>query len=629
MKVLVFDTESDGLAYEATKIHVMSWTWNGEDYYSTNNYDKMKEVLNEADLLVCHNSIRHDMPLLNRILETTLQYNEFADSLALSWYLHFERQRHGLESYGKDFGVPKPKVTDWNNLSYETYAHRCEEDVKINHKLWQILHAKLIEIYGEEKWTNAVEYLSFKMDCAREQEQVRWKLDVKRAEEEYGKLINKSNEKSRLLSKSMPKVPTYKTLTKPKVLYKKDGTLSVNGQGWFNNLRKAKLPMTHKEDFRIVVDWSEGNPNSTPQIKDWLFTLGWKPSTFKYVKNNDGTERKIPQIRYPKGHPEEGHLCSSVTVLKSKDKRIEVLEGLTVINHRKSFFKAMLDAEQGGYIKATVAGLTNTLRFKHNKPLANIPGVDKPYGEEIRGCLLAPDDDHTLCGADMSSLESVTKRHFMMPYDPEYVKEMSQDDFDEHLDLAVRAGSLTKSDYDYYGYTKDESDKDYQRINKIRKKFKPVNYGSVYGIGAQKLSREMGIPFKEAVNMIKTYWDRNWAVKKLAKDQYVKKLGREMWLQNPVSGIYHNLRYDKDRFSTLNQSTGVYCFDLWTKYIREQGVSFCGQFHDEHISPTLKGDEERKEKIYQEALEKTNKELMLRVPLGMEAKYGRTYAEIH
>mgnify|MGYP002878897845 CR=1 FL=1 len=61
--------------------------------------------------------------------------------------------------------------------------------------------------------------------------------------------------------------------------------------------------------------------------------------------------------------------------------------------------------------------------------MVNLPGVDRPWGKEIRGCLTAP-TGYVLCGADMTSLEDTTKRHYMQPYDPDYVHEMSQAGFD-------------------------------------------------------------------------------------------------------------------------------------------------------------------------------------------------------
>ena len=50
----------------------------------------------------------------------------------------------------------------------------------------------------------------------------------------------------------------------------------------------------------------------------------------------------------------------------------------------------------------------------------------------------------------MTSLEDTTKRHYMYPYDPDYVAEMSQDGFDPHLDLAKHAGSVTQNQIDRY-----------------------------------------------------------------------------------------------------------------------------------------------------------------------------------
>jgi DNA polymerase III alpha subunit (gram-positive type) len=152
MKFIVFDTESDGLAYEATKLHVFSWTEDGATINVTHDYDEMKAVLSQKDcMFVAHNAIRHDMPLLNRLLSLDLQYTQFVDTLFLSWYVNFDRDRHGLEQYGIYYGVPKPKVDDWHNLTKEQYAHRVSEDVKINWKLWKELERKLGSLYG---WKN-------------------------------------------------------------------------------------------------------------------------------------------------------------------------------------------------------------------------------------------------------------------------------------------------------------------------------------------------------------------------------------------------------------------------------------------------------------------------------------------
>lgn len=152
MKIIVLDSESDGLWEDATKLHVVAWTEDGETYNHTNDYDVMRGLLCDPDVrIVAHNAIRHDLPTFNKILGLNLKYTKFIDSLVLSWYLHYERSAHGLEGYGIEYGVPKPKVDDWSNLTYEEYAHRCVEDVKINWQLWKDLEAKLGVLYG---WKN-------------------------------------------------------------------------------------------------------------------------------------------------------------------------------------------------------------------------------------------------------------------------------------------------------------------------------------------------------------------------------------------------------------------------------------------------------------------------------------------
>lgn len=148
MKPLVFDCETDGLAYECTKIHVLSWTEDGRTFHSTNSYDRIRSLFRLHNLFVCHNVVCFDMVVLNRLLGLDLDYKSFADTLALSWYLFPERNKHGLAEWGNDLGVPKPKVDDWQNLTYEQYKYRCEEDVKINWLLWKKCEERLGELYA-------------------------------------------------------------------------------------------------------------------------------------------------------------------------------------------------------------------------------------------------------------------------------------------------------------------------------------------------------------------------------------------------------------------------------------------------------------------------------------------------
>jgi DNA polymerase I-like protein with 3'-5' exonuclease and polymerase domains len=199
---------------------------------------------------------------------------------------------------------------------------------------------------------------------------------------------------------------------------------------------------------------------------------------------------------------------------------------------------------------------------------------------------------------------------------------MSSPDFDSHLDLAVRQGDISKEDA--VRHVRGEAD-----FSKIRKPYKVVNYSAIYGVGAPKLSREMGVPIKQAQDLLDAYWKRNWSIKKLAEDQRVKTVGKQMWLYNPVSKFWYSLRYMKDIFSTLNQGTGVYCFDTWVSYILSKRPQINGQFHDEVVLELKKGHREDATSLLRWAIDKTNEKLKLNVKLDISIQFGDNYAGIH
>ena len=139
----------------------------------------------------------------------------------------------------------------------------------------------------------------------------------------------------------------------------------------------------------------------------------------------------------------------------------------------------------------------------------------------------------------------------------------------------------------------------------------------------------MNIPQSEAQSMLEAFWDRNWAIQTTADNCKVREVNGSTWLLNPVSGIYHSLRYEKDRFSTLNQSTGVFCFDTWVAGCRSRGIVTIGQFHDEIIALVKEGEEQRIEHIMKISIEKTNERVQLNVPLDIDYSFGKNYSEIH
>lgn len=614
----VCDIETDGL--KPSLIHCASiYNMDTKELYSLTSYPEMIEFfycLTSEDRLIGHNFIRYDKPVIERILDIKLQAH-IVDTTALSWYLTPEgvNGKHGLAFWGERLGVAKPVVEDWENLPLETYVHRCEEDVKINTLLWEKQSAMLEKLYEGKSSNRLIRYLEHKMNCAAMQEVSKWKLDIDKANKLYEELTTKYQVSVDALSKVMPQVPKTAKRTRPAKPYKKDGSLSATGEKWDELTKENNLPFDYDKEITVVVGYNEPNPSSVPQIKDWLDSLGWQPATYSY--NGDG--KSIPQIKKP-----DGNLCQSIDVLIKDNPEVEHLKTMTVVKHRIGAVQGLLEnADDNGFVEARIQGFTNTLRFKH-AVCVNLPSERKPYGKELRSLFIARRDDYLLCGSDMASLEDRTKQHYMWDYDPEYVKAMTTEGFDPHLDLALSAGAVTQEQVDEYkaGNKTDE-------VSQLRHNYKGGNYACTYGAGVTTLSRQLNISEAEANKIHQAYWKRNWSLKEIAKNCEVKIVDEKMWLWNPVSQLYYYLKADKDKFSTLNQGTGTYCFDMWLLFITNKRKQLTAQFHDEVILELQEGKKEQIVEILKQSIQEVNKNLRLNRDLDCDISFGKDYSQIH
>lgn len=625
MKFVVWDTEANGLRPD--KFYCLSYktSWGTKGTFTS--YEDIRKFFEEYPdaYYVAHNCIGWDLPNLARVLGIS-HPPRIIDSLFLSYYVRFKRKRHGLEWIGTEYGVPKPKIHDWDNQTLGEYIYRCEQDVEINYLDFVDMLERLQKIYGreDEDIEGILSYLTFKARCARLAEESGWKLDKKRCEEGIEKLQRILEEKTDELKRALPPVPIKSARTRPRILHKANGELSVAGKRWEDLTLRAGVSLDYDGIIEEVTGYSEPNPGSTDQVKNWLFSLGWKPQTFKEVRNAEGEVREIPQINLERG---EG-VCPSVLALGDINPAILALEGIGVLGHRIGILRGFLrDADEQGYLHARVAGLTNTLRFKHAE-IVNLPKLDKAYSEDIRSALIC-EEGQLICGSDMSSLEDRTKQHYMMPYDPEYVEEMNTKDFDPHIDIAVLGKLMTEEEGREYKLAKTERRDPPKYLDTVRGIAKNTNYAGVYGAGPPKIAKTAGISLKEAKALHRTYWERNWSVKAVASAQYYKEVDGELWLYNPVSGFYYSLRYEKDIFSTLNQSTGVFCFDTWISRVLKRREQITGQFHDEGVWVIPEDKREAMEEILRDSIKETNDILGLNRELGIDIKFGSTYADVH
>ena len=169
-KQILFDLESTGLLRRGSTIHCIVMRDTIDD--STHVFDHKPErdllqgvkQLEQADVLIGHNIIGYDIPLLKE------QYPEFAptgqvlDTLVLSrlFYPHisdrdFDRRpagmpqrlygRHSLEAWGYrlkcfkgDFG--KNDSNDWSTYTPEMLDY-CIQDTEVTLKLWALMKRRM------------------------------------------------------------------------------------------------------------------------------------------------------------------------------------------------------------------------------------------------------------------------------------------------------------------------------------------------------------------------------------------------------------------------------------------------------------------------------------------------------
>jgi len=205
-----------------------------------------------------------------------------------------------------------------------------------------------------------------------------------------------------------------------------------------------------------------------------------------------------------------------------------ILKYRTLEKLRSTYLVPLLEkADPQGRIHTTFNQLaTATGRLSSSNPnLQNIP-VRGEYGPKMRACFIAPKDCF-LISADYSQIELRVLAHFSE--DPHLLAAFEQD-----LDIHTATASLI--------FNKDQK----QITSEDRRKAKTINFGLLYGMGPQKLARELGISLKEAKDFIQKYFANFSQVHKFYQqvEQFAKEhgfvttvLGRrrllpQIWSQN-------------------------------------------------------------------------------------------------
>lgn len=264
--------------------------------------------------------------------------------------------------------------------------------------------------------------------------------------------------------------------------------------------------------------------------------------------------------------------------------------------------------------------VTATGRLSSTEPnLQNIP-IRLEQGRLLRKVFQAPHKDWVLLSADYSQIELRILAHYSKD-------EVLTESFALGQDVHTRTAS------EVFGVPMEEVTKD------MRRKAKAVNFGLVYGLTEFGLSRDLGIPRKEAKYYIEKYFARYSGVKRYLAEVVIqaKEEGEVRTLLNRLRRIpelrhpNRNQRQFGERIAmnTPIQGTAADIMKLAMLGVVQALEPFQAdvllQVHDELVVQVAPEELEQVAKIVKEEMENA---CPLSVPLTVECKTGPNWYEM-
>ena len=572
-----FDVETDGFLNQCTKIHcIVLKNIDTNEILKLDNENAIKE-LEKAELIVGHNIIKFDIPVLKKFHDFKPKGKVF-DTIVATRLLYpdvkerdFQRKgfptncigRHSLKAWGYRVGEYKEAFdTDWKEYSPEMLDY-CVQDVEVTDTLY-----KAIERKGYSCQAMVLEHEVATLIF--EQERYGFMFNKEEAVKLYSKLNARRLELEDDLQKLFPP-KLERTPFIPKVNNKARGY--VKGETFY-------------KEKTITF-----NPSSRHHIADRLIERHkWKPQEY----TNDGKPKLDETVLSSLPYPEAKVLCEHFLL----DKRIGQLA---------TGAQAWLKNEFNGRIHGTCnTNSTVTARASHSHPnLGQVPSVGVPYGKECRSLFTVP-ERKKLVGIDISGLEVRLLAHFMSKFDEgEYAKVVLNGDI--HTETKELAGLDSRD---------------------LAKRF---YYCFLYGGGVKKIALVTGKTMKEAKKIRERFLNNLPALSKLLKQvQQAAERGYLIGLDKRQIKI----RSVHAALNSLLQSAGAIVCKQWLiefnkavkKYNDVQQVVWV---HDEIQVECLEEDAEAIGKLAVESIERTGEYFNLRLPLTGQYKIGNNWSETH
>ena len=348
----------------------------------------LQKYLDSCDLIIMHNGICFDAPVLRETWKTSIMPSQVCDTLVLSRLLSPSLEGgHSLDAWGKRLGFPKGEFNDWDGGLTPEMEEYCIQDTLVTQKLYEHLTSEL----KLNKFDQRSIDLEHKVQAIiAKQERNGFKLD---------------------------EVAGITLLT---TLQNKLATIEAELQSIFP--AKTIERVSEKTGKPLKAKVEVFNPGSRKQIGERLIEKGWKPSRYTETGQPIVDEGTLEGVDIP-----EAKAINEYLMLQKRVAQIE------------SWLKAV--GEDGRVHGKVITNGAVTGRMTHMSPnMAQVPNSGSPYGEDCRDLWIV-EKGYKLVGIDASGLELRMLAHYMK--DDAYTNEVVSGDI--HTANQKAAGLQTRN----------------------------------------------------------------------------------------------------------------------------------------------------------------------------------------
>ena len=321
----------------------------------------LQKYLEVCDLIIMHNGINFDAPVLRKNWNVTMKLSQVYDTLVASRLLNPSLEDgHSLDAWGKRLGYAKGDFSDWDNGATPEMEEYCIQDTLVTAKLYNHL---ILTLQSENFSQRSINLEHNVQAIITKQEENGFKLDEVKALQLLALLKTKLDSIHLEMATIFPD--------------------------------KVTTGRVHKTSGKALKDIIEPfNPGSRKQIAERLIEKGWKP----------------------KKHTEKGSVIVDEAVLETLDyPEAKTLAQYMMLQKRIAQIESWLDAiGVDGRVHGRV--ITNgavTGRMTHMSPnMAQVPNSGSPYGMDCRE-LWTVEKGNKLVGIDASGLELRMLAHYM------------------------------------------------------------------------------------------------------------------------------------------------------------------------------------------------------------------------